>query len=166
MKKRRIFVKKSKKYYKYIIFLLIFSLIILFLLFFRNDKFFIITNFNKDFFIIPEDKKSKIIPYTNKRSLDKNINKKSETNEIDYNYSIQIYASTDYNLVLTKYNNTIKNPLILKNELFIVAFSNSLGIDYLLVYKNFNNNIQAMDYCQKHLIFIQNCLIVNIQNLE
>ena len=56
--------------------------------------------------------------------------------------------------------------LIRLQNLFIVALKHDLGIDYLLVYKNFNNRKQAFDYCDKYLNNIEKCLIVNLQNLN
>ena len=69
---------------------------------------------------------------------------------------------------LIRFHPLSKKKSLYINDLFIVLMKHNLGsgIDYLLVYKNFENRGEALNYCEKYLHFIENCLIVNVQNLE
>ena len=58
------------------------------------------------------------------------------------------------------------NLSFIKEDLFVVVLKHNLGIDYLLVYKNFVSRNEANEYCTKYLNFIENCLIVNVQELD
>ena len=168
--RKKIFFYKKKRYKKYYFFLLfIFILIIGFTFYTQNTHNFFIINKNiKEFYIIPSDKGGKTIPNQDIKILDydSNANKKIEKNYINKQFSIQLYSSSDYNSILEKYDHFAKKLLFLEDDLFIVAIKFDLGIDYLLVYKNFNNRKEAFDYCDKYLNIIRNCLIVNFQNLE
>ena len=132
-----------------------------------HESFIIEKNINK-FYIIPNDKGGKTIPNQELKILDYdyNINKKIEKSYINKQFSIQLYSSSNYNVILIKYDNLAKKLSFLEENLFIVALKHDLGIDYLLLYKNFNNRKQAFDYCDKYLNNIENCLIVNLQNLN
>ena len=171
MKKRNIFNKKksNKKYYILLIVLFFFfmSLFSLYFLTYQHE-FFVINENIKKFYIIPKDKKGKIIPNTNIRILDynNNLNQASEVNNTNNLFSIQLYASSDYDSILSKLTYFENNLSFIKEDLSVVGLKHNLGIDYLLVYKSFINEIEAIDYCSKYLNFIKNCLIVNIRNLN
>ena len=91
-----------------------------------------------------------------------------EIDQNTLNFSIQFFASSNYPEIMEKYNFYMKKKSLYINDLFIVLMKHNLGsgIDYLLVYKNFENRGEALNYCEKYLHFIENCLIVNVQNLE
>ena len=171
MKKRNIFNKKkpNKKYYILLIVLFFFS-VSLFSLYFLTyqHEFFVINENIKKFYIIPKDKKGKTISNTNIRILDynNNLNQASEVNNMNNLFSIQLYASSDYDSILSKLTYFENNLSFIKEDLSVVGLKHNLGIDYLLVYKSFINKIEAIDYCSKYLNFIKNCLIVNIRNLN
>ena len=131
-------------------------------------KFFVVEENKAEFYVIPADKKGKIIPNKNIKILDYdyNLKKKIEKNNINYNFSIQLFASSNYDSTLYKLNNFANNLYFLEEDLFIVVLKHNLGIDYLLVYKNFESRNEALDYCNKYLNFNKNCLIVNIRNLD
>ena len=42
-----------------------------------------------------------------------------------------------------------------------VAASTEIGIDYFLIYKNFDTREEAQHYCSNYLSKIENCLIVD-----
>ena len=171
MKKRKIFNKKksNKKYYILLIVLFFFfmSLFSLYFLTYQHE-FFVINENIKKFYIIPKDKKGKTAPNTNIRILDynNNLNQASEVNNMNNLFSIQLYASSDYDSILSKFTYFENNLSFIKEDLSVVGLKHNLGIDYLLVYKSFINEIEAIDYCSKYLNFIKNCLIVNIRNLN
>ena len=109
----------------------------------------------------------KIIPNSDIRILDYDNDSVQEIDNINsLLFSIQLYASSNYNEIVKKLYYLEDNYSFYKKDLFVVALKHNLGIDYLIVYKNFINKIDAMDHCKKHLNFVENCLIVNIQNLE
>ena len=171
MNKRKIFKRKNSNKKLNILlvtlFILIISIIYIFYLQTQN-KFFVVDENKEEFYIIPSDKKGKIIPYKDIKILDYdyNLEKNIEKNNINYNFSIQLYASSNYDSTLDKLNNFANNLSYLEEDLFIVVLKHNLGIDYLLVYKNFKSRKEAFDYCTQYLNFIRDCLIVNIQNLD
>ena len=99
--------------------------------------------------------------YTDNESID-------IINNQQLKFSIQIYSNSNYNNVnnfrtkLLLSNDTI----FLSNDLTINLFENSLGNDYLLLYKNFDSRNLATEYCVKYMYFFDNCLVVNVQNLD
>ena len=179
MIKKRIFKKKSINLNKYLfIFLSIFSLILILILLFMNLKqqFFTVPEFIESFYIIPDYKGGKEVMNKDKKSLHLNDEKILDVDIINdpfLEYSIQMFSSSDYNLVIEKFdfmtnkNNKHINDLPLKiNDFFIVVFNSDLGNEYILLYKNFSKRILASNYCLKHLNFLKKCLIVNAQNLN
>ena len=47
------------------------------------------------------------------------------------------------------------------DDFYILALSTEIGIDYFLIYKNFDTREEAQDYCSNYLSKIENCLIVD-----
>ena len=170
MIKRRIFKKNKKKYiYIYTFFIIIFLTLFYYYYFNYNSNIFYINKNINDFYIIPIDKKGKIIANKDKKILDfdSNLNIINYPfNITDYKFSIQLKASTEYNNILQERLNYINNYSLNASDLYIIAFKHSLGIDYLLLYKNFENNEIAFNYCKNYLNFTQKCLIVNVQNID
>ena len=170
MIKRRVFKKKNKKnIYIYAFFIIIIlTLIYYYYLNYNYNIFYIDKNIN-DFYLIPIDKKGKIISNKDKKVLDfdSNLNiTNHHLNITDYKFSIQLTASIEYNNILQKRIDYINNYSLNASDLYIIAFNHNLGIDYLLLYKNFENNDIAFNYCKNYLNFTPKCLIVNVQNID
>jgi len=167
MVNKYIFKKNKSNKYIYLFLILLFILIIYIFFPKKINDYFIVEKNNNKFYEIPKDKKGKIIPNSEIRILDYNNNSVQVIDNINsLLFSIQLYASSNYNNILNKIFYFEQNYSFHKKDLFIVALKHNLGIDYLIVYKNFMNKMEAMDHCGKYLNFIENCLIVNIQNLE
>ena len=179
MIKRNLFQKKSLSLINYlqILFLVVLLILCLTLLFVNlNKEYFDVPEFIESFYIIPDNKGGIKVLNLNKKSLHLNDNKNSDIqiiNDSMLEYSIQIFTSNNYSLVKNKFdymtnqnNNYIQNLSLNINDLFIVVFNNDLNNEYMLLYKNFSTRVLALNYCIKHLNFLQKCLIVNVQNLN
>ena len=167
MVNKYIFKKNKNNKYTYIFFILLFILLIYFFSPKIKNEYFIIEKNNIKFYEIPKDKKGRIIPNSDIRVLDYDNNSVQVINDINsLLFSIQLFASSNYNDIIKKISFFEDNYSLYKKDLSVVALKHNLGIDYLIVYKNFINKIEAMNHCRKYLNFIENCLIVNIQNLE
>ena len=178
MANKYLFKKKSINHKKYIILsLFIFPLIVYPIILFLNSKqkFFETPEFEGSFFIIPDDKGGTEVMNLDKKTLHLNDDRFSNiqiTNDSLLEYSIQIFSSSNYHLVKKKLdiminqnNKHTKNLSLKIDDFYIFVFNSNLGIEYMLLYKNFSTRISAFDYCSKNLNFIQKCLIVNAQNL-
>ena len=78
------------------------------------------------------------------------------------------HKNSDYNEItqlLKKFLN-MGEKFYKKEDFYILDFKTNIGIDYFLLYKNFNNKIEASNYCKKYLFQIKNCLIVNVKNFN
>ena len=165
---RKIFQRKKSKT-KYIIITLALLFIIMTVYYFfvdNRDEFVIIPENKKPFYIIPEDRGGQKVENLDKKSL--NLKSVESINENinfpdDLLYSIQFFSDTKYENV----NNYLKK-IINSNEtiyqiddFYILALSTEIGIDYFLIYKNFDTRQEAQDYCSNYLSKIENCLIVD-----
>ena len=177
MIKKNIFKKKYISYSNiFLIIIFIFLLFIVILIFlFKNNKYFEIPNFTLPFYYISEDKGGIKIENLNKKSLnEKLINKHDVINDPILQFSIQLFASNNYRLIKNKYNEfsnielnyNSKNKKLDYEDLYIAFFDNKLDNQYLLLYKNFVNRDSALEYCNKYLKKLNNCIIVNAQNLD
>ena len=169
MKKKNIFHPKKTyiNYYFFLVFILLLISAFIFLLQ-KQSEYFIVNENTKNFYNIPKDKKGKKVSNTNIKILDYdfNLNKKIEKNDTKIDFSIQLHASSKYDNIYKIYNEYKNNLSFYKEDLFIVSLKHNLGIEYLLIYKNFINYKTASDYCKKYLDLLDNCLIVNIKNLD
>jgi len=174
MQKSKIFSKKSTSIY-YIKFLLIILLllIIIFYLYFKYIRynFFIIPQFEENYYLIPNDKGGKKVLNVDKKSLHLNqliLNKNKLEDRSELFYSIQFFVSSDYDKMILTLNNFINNyeNIYKKEDFYVVTLKSELGIDYFLLYKNFKNRDEANDYCSKYIPQIDHCLIVNVQNFN
>ena len=165
---RKIFQRRKSKR-KFIIIILILLLIIIGIYYFfldNRDQFVIIPENKNLFYIIPEDRGGQKVENLDKKSL--NLKSFETINENvnfpnDLLYSIQIYSDTEYGNV----NNYLKK-IISSNEtiyqiedFYILSLSTEIGIDYFLIYKNFETRQDAQKYCVNYLSKIENCLIVD-----
>ena len=159
---------KKKKSFKYIYLLSLISLILIFLYFTTNSfnkNFFILNEVEESFFIIPDEKGGKKINNLDKKVLHLNLDEKpslTNKNNFSLKFSIQISASDDYQNIKTLISEIEKN--VDKNDLYVVIFDHNLGKEYLLLYKNFDNQDVAMEYCLNYLKIVNKCIIINAQN--
>ena len=132
----------------------------------NRDEFVIIPENKNPFYIIPEDRGGQKVANLDKKSLNlKSLETINENVNFPNNlrYSIQIYSDTQYGNV----NNYLKkiigsNETIFQIEdFYILALSTEIGIDYFLIYKNFETRQDAQKYCENYLSKIENCLIVD-----
>jgi len=137
----------------------------------KTKKNFLIPLNNDIFYLVPEDKGGQKILNQNKKGLHLSYEEESGLpiiNDPKLKFSIQITSSNDYLYVKNKKNNllNVSDSLFLIEDLYIALFNTKLGIEYVLLYKNFNLSNEAWEYCSKYIKFIDKCLIVNVQNLE
>ena len=165
---RKIFKKrKSKTKFIYItLFVLLFTIFSYYIFLDNRSEFIIITENKDPFYLIPKDRGGQKVDNLDKKSLNlksseivnNNINSSN-----DLLFSIQIYSDTKYENV----NNYLKkilsfNETIYKiDDFYIMALSTEIGIDYFLIYKNFETRQEAQNYCDNYLSTIENCLIVD-----
>ena len=173
MKNKNIFNKKSKnKFFKF--YLLIFiAFIILFYIFFlsNNNDYFIISQNDSPYYVIPKDKGGEDILNQDKKGLHlsyKNEVQNKVINDIELKFSIQLFTNIDYEIIKKTRNDLIfaNDSIFLQEDLFIAIFKNSIGNEYFLLYKNFDSHLLAKSHCKKYTYFVKKCLIVNVQNLE
>ena len=171
--KKRLFKKRKKKLNKIIAILFIIFLIFFFCYFiiiYKKD-FFIISPNNIPFYLIPDNKGGQEISNQNKKGLHLSYKDNNSYNIIKnekINFSIQIISDSDYNIVNEKRIQLLnkKDLIFLPEHLLIVIFESTLGKEYFLLYKDFKTRIKANEYCNKYAHFLNNCLIVNVQNLD
>ena len=174
MKKKKIFSKKSTSiYFIKILLIILFLLITIFYLYFKYIRynFFIISQFEENYYLIPGDKGGEKILNVDKKSLNLNqqiLNKNKPEDSTQLFYSIQFFVSSDYDKIILTLNNFLNNyeNIYKKEDFYVVTLKSELGIDYFLLYKNFNNRDEAKNYCYKYISQIDNCLIVNVQNFN
>ena len=165
---RKIFQRKKSKT-KFIIITLALLFIIMTVYYFfvdNRDEFVIIPENKKPFYIIPEDRGGQKVENLDKKSL--NLKSLESINENinfpdDLLYSIQFFSDTNYenvNNYLKKIINS-KEAIYQIEDFYILALSTEIGIDYFLIYKNFDTRQEAQDYCSNYLSKIENCLIVD-----
>ena len=165
---RKIFQRRKSKRKSIIITLLLLLIIMVIYNFFldNRDEFVIIPENKNLFYIIPEDRGGQKVENLDKKSLNtKSLEAVNENINFpnDLLYSIQIYSDAEYANV----NNHLKkiinsNETIFQIEdFYILALSTEIGIDYFLIYKNFETRKDAQKYCANYLSKIENCLIVD-----
>lgn len=165
---RKIFQRKKSKT-KFIIITLALLFIIMTVYYFfvdNRDEFVIIPENKKPFYIIPEDRGGQKVENLDKKSL--NLKSLESINENinfpdDLLYSIQFFSDTKYenvNNYLKKIINS-KETIYQIEDFYILALSTEIGIDYFLIYKNFETRKDAQKYCANYLSKIENCLIVD-----
>tara|TARA_Y100001970_G_scaffold132605_1_gene163666 strand:- start:1500 stop:2018 length:519 start_codon:yes stop_codon:yes gene_type:complete len=165
---RKVFQRRKSKR-KFIMITLVFLLIMIAIYYFfldNSDEFVIIPENKNLFYIIPEDRGGQKVENLDKKSLNlKSLEIINENINLpnDLLFSIQIYSDTEYRNV----NNYLKK-IISSNEtifqiddFYIMALSTEIGIDYFLIYKNFETRKDAQKYCANYLSKIENCLIVD-----
>ena len=169
MKKKKIFSnKKSINKILFFSIILFFLTLLSLLVINKKNEFFIIEEFSDNYYKIPYNKEGKIIPNKNKQVLHLNF----DTDRIALKskdlikYSIQFYASIFYEEVKKKLEFYLQKDIFNNNDFSIVILEHSIGREYILIYKNFETNNSAYEYCSNHLKIINPCLIINVQNLD
>ena len=167
MKEKKFFNKrKSKK--KFLIFILIFSIIsiLFFNIFFlkNNKKFILIAENSEPFYMIPKDRGGEKVLNLDKKSLNlksKNKLEKNINNLKNLFFSIQFYANfelskvSEYLHIITNTSETIYSF----DDFYIFGFNTEIGVEYFLLYKNFETRDAAKNYCLNFLTKIEKCLI-------
>ena len=164
---RRIFKKRESNRKIILLFLcILFFLTIYYYKTNKNKNFIIIPENIENFYIIPEDRGGEKIANLDKKSLNlksQQIIENNINNPEDLFFSIQFYSNNEFEKVskylekITNYDETIYNL----EDFYILAFSTKIGIEYFLLYKNFENREKAKNYCLDFLSKIENCLIVD-----
>ena len=169
---KRLFKYKKRNFNFNFIFLIIFVFLIV-LLFYQNlqQDFFIIAENKKNFYIIPKDKGGEKVLNTDKKSLNLNININNNIDtdiSTDLLYSIQFSTNSDFNNI-SKYLEKLtssKENIFLKENFYILSFNTNIGIEYFLLYKNFETSKKAYNYCIKYLNILDQCLIVDVKKFK
>tara|TARA_Y100000590_G_scaffold236427_1_gene266155 strand:- start:339 stop:851 length:513 start_codon:yes stop_codon:yes gene_type:complete len=170
MKKANIFNKKKrfrkKNILLFVILIIIFSFIYFYLLSI-NNKYFEIASFKNPFFLIPDDKGGIKVLNIDKKSLHLNqdIKDKDIYIELNLKYSIQIFASDNFYIIKDKINNYVNKKLLI-DDFYIISLNTNITSEYLLLYKNFESRELALTYCHNYMKYIDNCLIVNVENIN
>ena len=163
--------KIYKRITKYLIFLILFIIMFFFYKFFTKNIYFKIPSFKDSFYIIPKDKGGQTITNQDKKGLHLSYNNNENIdliNDDSLNFSIQLFSNANFSFIEDKREELlkIKDTIYLPYDLFIVALKNDLGIEYLLLYKNFTSRLEALEYCKKYAYFLDNCLILNVKNID
>ena len=170
---KNIFISKKNNNIYFIVTIFLFLILLIYFIsfyYFINQKYFIISNIEKNtFYIIPDDKEGEKVKFINKKSINnmsiiKEIEKK-QINNNNLNYTIQLFSDHNYNNIENYLNNllNLKSEIISNNDLFTFSINSQIGIDYFVTYKNFTTKNNAIDYCKK-LSFVKKCIIINPQN--
>ena len=172
MFKRKIFKKrKTKKNFLYILFILIIFLSGIYIIFFKKLEYFIIDPNNNVFYVIPDDKEGTQIPNIQKKSLHLSHDFVEEIliiNNPDINFSIQIETNEDYFFLKEKKTKLINSigKLFNNGNLFVAKSSTNIGLEYFLLFGNFDNKLNAQIFCKKFISIDSKCIIVNVQKLD
>ena len=170
MIKRNIFFKKKINtlfiFITFLLFIFISYFILENFLVFSDKNFVKINEYKGNFYTIPVNTENEKVPFQNIRILEKSS--ENYENIHDLKYSIQLFSSSDLSEVKSRINYFSSKESFNINDLYIVALKHNLGSgsDYLLVYKDFSDRNKALNYCKNFFSNINNCLIVNIQNLD
>ncbi len=170
---KKIFFKKKIKPLHIVLLIILIFILCFFILFYKFDNYkkIEISSFNDDYYIIPKDPGGTKVQNLNKKSLhlsDKDLLGLEIKNISKLKYSIQFLVSTDYkdikNFLLEINNKTEKIYKI--SDFHTLVFNSDIGVDYFLLYKNFDSINEAKDYCLKYLNKLDNCLVVNVEKIK
>ena len=168
MNSRSLF-KKRKSYKKIIIssFFLIIIFIFLYFFIFTNKNEFTVLSENTDvFYIIPADRGGEKVPNLDKKSLNlttKDITEIEIKKHEELLFSIQFFSDSEISNV-NKYLQKLINfdeSIYIIDDFYVLSLITEIGIEYFLLYKNFNNRLDASNFCIKFLPKMNNCLIVD-----
>ena len=164
--------KKNLKSNKLFLLVATFFLLLIFIFNYNfNTQTIIIPEYKGNYYQIPRDKGGQKVFNTDKKSLNSqvNVNFENEFINIDkINYSIQFFTNSEFanvNNFLSKLINS-KESIFKKDEFFIFTFHSQVGVEYFLLYKNFNTREKAYNYCAKYLTKLKKCLIVDVKQFK
>ncbi len=168
MTKRTLF-KKRKSNIKFFFTILSFLSIFLVIFYYFNNKNYSFVSIGENFenfYIIPSDRGGEKVLNIDKKSLNYQANQSSNGNFVknkNLKFSIQFYTNSQITNIQNYLKNITKsNDAIYNIEDFnILTLSTEIGIEYYLVYKNFNTKKEAKKYCLDFMNKIDNCLIVD-----
>ena len=172
MVKKNLFKKKKNfENKKYFIIVLILIIIILFFYFYPKQAYFEIPDFHGSYYIIPEDKGGEKIINQDKKGLHLStppVDVIEVSNDPSLEYSIQVYTSDNYDVIKKKINSMMDSveTIFFSEDLYVAVLKHNFGNEFFLLYKNFNSRKEAFDHCNKYVYFLENCIIVNVKNLE
>ena len=164
---RRVFKKRESNKKIILLFLcILFFLTIYYFITNKNKNFIIIPENKENFYIIPENRGGEKVMNLDKKSLNLQSQPKIENNinkPEDLFFSIQFYTNNELEKVskfLKKLTNSDETIYNLK-DFYILSLNSEISKEYFLLYKNFNNREDAKNYCLNFLPKIENCLIVD-----
>ena len=173
MREKIIFRKKSNNFNLLNLFIIILLIICIVFYFLQNksENYFVILDNLQEYYIIPPDRGGEKVKNINKKIL--HLNQKEEINFLfnnvsKLNYSIQLFASSNYEEVRDHLNKYISKTeyIYQKEDFFTIALITDIGSEYLLLYKNFNTRKEALNHCHKYLFQLNKCLIVNAKSFN
>ena len=149
----------------------IFLLIIFIFNYNFNTQTIIIPEYKGNYYQIPRDKGGQKVFNTDKKSLNSQANVIFENDFInidEINYSIQFFTNSEFSNVNNFLSKLIisKESIFKKDEFFILTFHSQVGVEYFLLYKNFNTREKAYNYCTKYLTKLEKCLIVDVKQFK
>ena len=156
------------------LFLLVATLFLLFIFIFNynfNTQTIIIPEYKGDYYQIPREKGGQKVFNTDKKSLNSQSNVVFENDIInidEINYSIQFFTNSEFSVVNNFLSKLVinKESIFKKDEFFIFTFHSQVGVEYFLLYKNFNTREKAYNYCTKYLTKLEKCLIVDVKQYK
>lgn len=165
------FLKKNKNLFYFIIFFFIIIFIYFYYNFFLKYSYFKVPVYNSLHYKILKNKGGIDIPNQNKKGLHLSYNENSifkVKKNFNLIFSIQVASNENFNIINKKKNNMIVNgnPIFLEDNLFVQQVETSIGVQYLLLFKNFQNRKNALIYCDKYSYLFDKCIIVNVKNLD
>jgi len=170
---KNILFKKRKKFNKkkYFSLVFIFIIFILFYYYYPNQNFFEIPEFEEPYYLIPENKGGEKIINQDKKGLHLSNPLFDETvasKDPSLKFSIQVYTSDKYEVIKKMINSMIntEGTIFSSEDLHVAVLKHNFGNEFFLLYKNFNSRDEGLDHCNKYVFFLDNCIIVNVQNLE
>jgi len=143
----------------------------MFIFYYPNQVYFEIPEFKGTFYIIPKDKGGKNIVNQDKKGLhlsNPSVYDLEVSKDPALKFSIQVYTSDNYEVIKNEINSMINvdDTIFTPDDLYVAVLKHNFGHEFFLLYKNFISHDEALDYCNKYAYFLDNCIIVNVQNLE
>ncbi|MBI28863.1 MAG: hypothetical protein CMI95_03095 [Pelagibacteraceae bacterium] len=175
MFRKKIFYKKNslKKIYIFtFLFISSFSLYFFYInnLIFTNKEYFIIEPVKNDFFIIPNDTGGKIILDYDisilKNHINDNIDSSKNNILFDSNYSIQLFASINFDDISKQKLFYINKFNLAEKNLFTIKINTNLDSFYMLLFNTYENRDDAILNCANLFNKTINCIVVNLQNIN
>jgi hypothetical protein len=174
MLKKKIFHKKKSFINRnfYLLFALFLFIIFIYYFFFMQKSFYFNIPVNVNFFYtIPDDREGKSIDNQEKKTMHLSyINKDNIDLVVDPNlkFSIQLYVSDNYKSIFNYKSKLLSadESIFLPEDIYMAILNYDQTSEYFLLFKNFSTRKNAFDYCKKYSYYLDECLIVNVKNLD